>query len=98
MLLVSPHGLILVLHEMPMMFQMIVTQHKRKNEDKEEDMEVLNDANYDKFAGYGGSLFSKDPYDKDDEAAVYDKRMEKRRAYREKRLKLKEEDILALMT
>ena len=53
----------------------------------------MNDANYDEFAGYGGSLFSKDPYDKDDEEAdaVYeaiDERMdEKRREYREKRLK-----------
>lgn len=41
-----------------------------------------------KFAGYGGSLFSKDPYDKDDEEAdqIYeaiDKRMdEKRKEYR----------------
>jgi len=53
----------------------------------------LNDANYDEFAGYGGSLFNKDPYDKDDEEAdaVYeaiDERMdEKRREYRDKRLK-----------
>ena len=43
------------------------------------------------FAGYGGSLCSKDPYDKDDEEAdhIYDavdKRMdEKRRERREKR-------------
>lgn len=40
------------------------------------------------FAGYGGSLFSKDPYDKDDEEAdaIYeaiDRRMdEKRKEYR----------------
>lgn len=46
-----------------------------------------------KFSGYGGSLFSKDPYDKDDEEAdaIYeaiDKRMdEKRKEYREKRLR-----------
>ena len=66
---------------------------KRKKDDEEEDNEDLNDANYDEFAGYGGSLFSKDPYDKDDEEAdaVYeaiDERMdEKRREYREKRLK-----------
>lgn len=45
------------------------------------------------FSGYGGSLFSKDPYDKDDEEAdeIYesiDKRMdEKRKDYREKKLK-----------
>lgn len=44
-------------------------------------------------AGYGGSLFSKDPYDKDDEEAdaIYeavDKRMdEKRKDYREARLR-----------
>lgn len=53
----------------------------------------MNDANYDEFNGYGGSLFSKDPYDKDDEEAdlIYDsidKRMdEKRKEYREKKLK-----------
>nr|SVE94077.1 EOG090X017X [Simocephalus serrulatus] len=66
---------------------------KRKKDDEEEEIEDLNDANYDEFAGYGGSLFSKDPYDKDDEEAdaVYeaiDERMdEKRREYREKRLR-----------
>lgn len=66
---------------------------KRKKDDEEEDNEDLNDANYDEFAGYGGSLFNKDPYDKDDEEAdaVYeaiDERMdEKRREYRDKRLK-----------
>nr|SVE69638.1 EOG090X017X [Eubosmina coregoni] len=65
---------------------------KRKKEDDEEE-EDLNDANYDEFAGYGGSLFNKDPYDKDDEEAdaVYeaiDERMdEKRREYRDKRLR-----------
>ena len=53
----------------------------------------MNDSNYDEFSGYGGSLFSKDPYDKDDEEAdmIYEeivKRMdEKRKEYREKRLK-----------
>lgn len=53
----------------------------------------MNDSNYDEFSGYGGSLFSKDPYDKDDEEAdqIYeaiDKRMdEKRKEYREKRMK-----------
>ena len=33
-----------------------------------------NDSNYDEFAGYGGSLFNKDPYEKDDEEAdaIYD--------------------------
>ncbi|CAG0881555.1 unnamed protein product [Cyprideis torosa] len=64
----------------------------RMEEEKEEE-EDLNDANYDEFTGYGGSLCSKDPYDKDDEEAdaIYeaiDKRMdEKRREYREKRIK-----------
>ncbi|XP_071451634.1 pre-mRNA-processing factor 6 [Hetaerina americana] len=70
--------------------------NKRKKNSKEEeddDDEDLNDSNYDEFSGYGGSLFSKDPYDKDDEEAdaIYeaiDKRMdEKRKEYREKRLK-----------
>ncbi|XP_053382294.1 pre-mRNA-processing factor 6-like [Mercenaria mercenaria] len=62
---------------------------KSKDEEEEED---LNDANYDEFTGYGGSLCSKDPYDKDDEEAdaVYealDKRMdEKRKERREKKL------------
>nr|SVE90348.1 EOG090X017X [Daphnia sinensis] len=66
---------------------------KRKKDDEEDLEEDLNDANYDEFAGYGGSLFNKDPYDKDDEEAdaVYeaiDERMdEKRREYREKRRK-----------
>ncbi len=43
--------------------------NKRKREEEEEDEPDLNDANYDEFNGYGGSLFSKDPYDKDDEEA-----------------------------
>lgn len=66
--------------------------NKRKKKDEDDD-EDLNDANYDEFNGYGGSLCSKDPYDKDDEEAdaIYDeidKRMdEKRREYREQRLK-----------
>lgn len=57
----------------------------------------MNDSNYDEFAGYGGSLFSKkdDPYDKDDEEAdkIYeniDNRMdEKRKDYREAKFKQK---------
>ncbi|XP_076062017.1 pre-mRNA processing factor 6 [Oratosquilla oratoria] len=66
--------------------------NKRKKKDDDDD-EDLNDANYDEFNGYGGSLCSKDPYDKDDEEAdaIYeaiDKRMdEKRKEYREQRLK-----------
>jgi pre-mRNA-processing factor 6 len=48
----------------------------------------LNDANYDEEFGYSGSLFAKDPYDKDDEEAdaIYhavDMRQdEKRKDYR----------------
>nr|XP_032518836.1 pre-mRNA-processing factor 6 [Danaus plexippus plexippus] len=66
---------------------------KRKKTEEEDDDEDLNDSNYDEFSGYSGSLFSKDPYDKDDAEAdaIYesiDKRMdEKRKEYREKRLK-----------
>lgn len=65
---------------------------KKKARDEEED-EDLNESNYDEFAGYGGSLFGKDPYDKDDEEAdaIYnaiDERMdEKRKQYREEREK-----------
>lgn len=64
---------------------------KSKDDDDKEEEEDLNDANYDEFSGYGGSLCSKDPYDKDDEEAdmVYeavDKRMdEKRKERREKK-------------
>ena len=62
-------------------------------DEEDDDDEDLNDSNYDEFSGYGGSLFSKDPYDKDDEEAdaIYesvDKRMdEKRKEYREAKLK-----------
>ncbi|VDP10622.1 unnamed protein product [Soboliphyme baturini] len=64
-----------------------------EKEEEEEEEEDLNDANYDEFEGYGGSLFSKDPYDKDDEEAdaVYqlidERQDEKRREYREMKLK-----------
>ncbi|XP_018318977.1 pre-mRNA-processing factor 6 isoform X2 [Agrilus planipennis] len=67
---------------------------KKEEEEEDKDDEDLNDSNYDEFSGYGGSLFAKDPYDKDDAEAdaIYesiDKRMdEKRKEYREKRLKL----------
>ena len=53
----------------------------------------MNDANYDEFEGYGGSLFSKDPYEKDDEEAdeIYhsvDMRQdERRREHRERKYK-----------
>lgn len=40
----------------------------KKNDDEDED-EFLNESNYDEFAGYGGSLFNKDPYEEDDEEA-----------------------------
>lgn len=66
---------------------------KRKKKDDDEEDEDLNDSNYDEFTGYSGSLFSKDPYDKDDAEAdaIYEsieKRMdEKRKEYREKRLR-----------
>lgn len=65
----------------------------RNDNQDEDDNEDLNDSNYDEFAGYGGSLFNKDPYDKDDAEAdeIYEeieKRMdEKRKDYREARLK-----------
>ncbi|RUS88975.1 hypothetical protein EGW08_003222 [Elysia chlorotica] len=68
--------------------------NKKHKQDKEDDEEDLNDANYDEFSGYGGSLCSKDPYDKDDEEAdaIYDavdKRMdEKRKERREEKLKI----------
>jgi pre-mRNA-processing factor 6 len=61
-----------------------------KNDEHELD---LNESNYDEFAGYGGSLFGKDPYENDDEEAdaIYnaiDVRMdEKRKQYREEREK-----------
>ena len=64
----------------------------RENEEEEEE-DNLNEANYDEFNGYGGSLFSKDPYDKDDEEAdkIYESienRMdEKRKEYRENKLR-----------
>ncbi|MFH4975700.1 hypothetical protein AB6A40_002409 [Gnathostoma spinigerum] len=63
------------------------------DDDKKDDTEDLNDANYDEFEGYAGSLFSKDPYDKDDEEAdeIYsavDLRIdERRKEYREKKYK-----------
>ncbi|CAG2165270.1 unnamed protein product [Oppiella nova] len=71
----------------------IVRKTGDKNGEEEEEEEDLNDSNYDEFNGYGGSLFSKDPYDKDDEEAdqIYesiDKRMdEKRKEYRENKLR-----------
>uniref|UniRef100_A0AAF5Q4B9 Pre-mRNA-processing factor 6 n=1 Tax=Wuchereria bancrofti TaxID=6293 RepID=A0AAF5Q4B9_WUCBA len=66
---------------------------REDDDDKKDDNEDLNDSNYDEFEGYGGSLFSKDPYDKDDEEAdeIYsavDSRIdERRKEYREKKYK-----------
>eukprot|EP00093_Oithona_nana_P009284 09284.XXX_71659_74475_1 [CDS] Oithona nana genome sequencing. len=65
---------------------------KAKKDDEDEEMD-LNESNYDEFAGYGGSLFGKDPYEKDDEeadaiyAAIEDRMDEKRKQYREEREK-----------
>jgi len=58
---------------------------------KKDDEEDLNDANYDEFTGYGGSICNQDPYDKDDEEAdaiyesIEDRQDERRKTYREKR-------------
>ena len=67
-----------------------VVKKKKTDDDEEED---LNESNYDEFSGYGGSLFGKDPYEKDDEeadaiyAAIDDRMDEKRKQYREDRIK-----------
>lgn len=42
---------------------------KRRGDDDDDEEEDLNESNYDEFAGYGGSLFNKDPYEEDDEEA-----------------------------
>lgn len=49
------------------------SQQAKRNDDDEEE-EDLNESNYDEFAGYGGSLFNRDPYEEDDEEAdkIYD--------------------------
>ena len=65
---------------------------KAKKDDDEDDKDWFDESNYDEEFGYGGSLFGKDPYEKDDEEAdaIYqaiDERMdEKRKQYREERL------------
>merc|ERR1712012_793363 len=65
---------------------------KAKKDDEDEEMD-LNESNYDEFAGYGGSLFGKDPYEKDDEEAdqiynaIDDRMDEKRKQYREDRIR-----------
>lgn len=42
---------------------------KRARENDEAEGEDLNEANYDEFSGYSGSLFARDPYDQEDEDA-----------------------------
>ena len=65
---------------------------KKKKDDEDEEVD-LNEANYDEFSGYGGSLFGKDPYEKDDEeadaiyTAIDDRMDEKRKQYREDRIR-----------
>ncbi|XP_048590658.1 pre-mRNA-processing factor 6 [Nematostella vectensis] len=68
--------------------------HLQQKQEDDDDVD-LNETNYDEFSGYGGSLFSSGPYDKDDEEAdsIYesiDKRMDDRRKERREQ-KLKEE-------
>ncbi|EPB79056.1 tetratricopeptide repeat protein [Ancylostoma ceylanicum] len=66
---------------------------KPKEEAAKEEDEGLNDNNYDEFEGYAGSLFAKDPYDKEDEEAdevylaVETRIDERRKDYREKKYK-----------
>ncbi|KAM7536518.1 hypothetical protein Aperf_G00000083204 [Anoplocephala perfoliata] len=70
---------------------MAPSKRKKEQEKEEEQEEDFNESNYDEFTGYGGSICSKDPYEKDDEEAdeIYasiDQRMdERRKTYREKR-------------
>ncbi|VDL63845.1 unnamed protein product [Hymenolepis diminuta] len=70
---------------------MAPSKRKKEQEKEEEPEEDFNESNYDEFTGYGGSICSKDPYEKDDEEAdeIYksiDERMdERRKTYREKR-------------
>uniref|UniRef100_A0AC35TWC6 Pre-mRNA-processing factor 6 n=1 Tax=Rhabditophanes sp. KR3021 TaxID=114890 RepID=A0AC35TWC6_9BILA len=57
---------------------------KKAKEDEEKETASYNDSNYDEFDGYKGSLFDKDPYEKDDEEAdiIYnaiDNRLDERR-------------------
>ncbi|VDN95867.1 unnamed protein product [Rodentolepis nana] len=70
---------------------MAPSKRKKEQEKEDEPEEDYNESNYDEFTGYGGSICSKDPYEKDDEEAdeIYksiDERMdERRKTYREKR-------------
>lgn len=69
---------------------------KKNDSDDEED---FNDNNYDDFAGYKSSLFSKEPYEQEDEEAdlIYssiDKHMDERgKNNRHSKLKAKDSDI-----
>lgn len=63
---------------------------KRGAENEDAEAENLNENNYDEFNGYGGSLFSKGVYEKDDEEAdkVYwaiDQRQDERRKVQRER-------------
>merc|ERR1712012_572731 len=68
-------------------------QPPTKKVKKDEEETDLNESNYDEFSGYGGSLFGKDPYEKDDEEAdqiynaIDDRMDEKRKQYREDRIR-----------
>ncbi|GAA37598.2 pre-mRNA-processing factor 6 [Clonorchis sinensis] len=70
-----------------------VAPSKRRKEQEQEEEEDLNESNYDEFTGYGGSLCSKDPYEKDDQeadaiyASIDDRMDERRKEYREKRFR-----------
>lgn len=65
----------------------------KRARDDDGDGEDLNEANYDEFSGYSGSLFAKDPYDQEDEDAdrIYaeiDERLDERhKDKREKKYK-----------
>lgn len=69
----------------------------RRNNDEDEEDEYLNESNYDDFAGYGGSLVNKDPYEEDDEEAdkIYeaiDKHLDERgKALREAKIRQERE-------
>ncbi|CAL2047807.1 unnamed protein product [Caenorhabditis brenneri] len=66
---------------------------KRARDNDDADGEDLNEANYDEFSGYSGSLFAKDPYDQEDEDAdriyneVDDRLDERHKDRREKKYK-----------
>uniref|UniRef100_A0A7E4V8M9 Pre-mRNA-processing factor 6 n=1 Tax=Panagrellus redivivus TaxID=6233 RepID=A0A7E4V8M9_PANRE len=73
-------------YDAPPMGEAMASAAKRPklDDDREPETEDYNDSNFDDFEGYGERLFTKDPYDKDDEEAdrVYhsvDMRMDERR-------------------